>query len=220
MGGRSPLSHDGTKPARAVPAGRSVAAGSYVNPPRAVSAAPPAVSQATDGANPTSAVPAGPPVVLLAGGGAELGPDLRPGAAEVAPGRLLVVPDGHVQPELGGARRPQLLPVALRHPGHLDPRTLVPPGPAPPCPGSLVVQRSPDHGFLELICSSSRILFGFIMKFRRLGRVSWPCRSRYATSAAQSRSTGLRTRQVGGPPDAPIRLSAPPRGVAMPRRVT
>jgi hypothetical protein len=36
------------------------------------------------------------------------------------------VPDGGVQPEPAGAGRPQLLPVALCHPGHADLRTLVP----------------------------------------------------------------------------------------------
>src|SRR4029450_1780317 len=69
----------------------------------------------------------------LAVGVADFGADLRPGAAEAALGRALVGSDAHVQPELGGARRPQLPPVTLRHPGHLDPRTPVTPGTAPPC---------------------------------------------------------------------------------------
>ena len=153
----------------------------------------------------------------LSGGGAELGAESRPGAdlpsgaAQAPLGPLLVVPDAHVQPELGGARRPQVLPVALRHPGHLDPRTLVPPGPAPRCPGSLVVHRLQGHGFFELVCTSSRIPIGFIMTVRRLGRVSWPCRSRYATSAARSRSSGPHKRQAEAPPAEPARLCGPPQ---------
>ena len=147
----------------------------------------------------------------LPGGGAELGSDPRTGAAQVALGRLRVVAQAHVQPEQGGARRPQLLPVALRHLGHLDLRTLVPPGPAPPRPGSLVVQRSQGHGFLAPICSSSRVPIGFILTIRRLGWVTRLCRSRYATSAARSRSSGHHRHRAGGPRAGPARLSAPPR---------
>jgi hypothetical protein len=62
-----------------------------------------------------------------------------------------------------------------------------------------------------LIRSSLRIPIGFIMTIRRLVRVSWPCRSRYATSAARSRPTDRGWRPAGWPPAARARLSAPPR---------
>ena len=80
------------------------------------------------------------------GGGAPLGSAVVPGAVQVASGVLLVVVDGRVQPEPAGRGRPQLLPVTLRHPGHLDPRTSVPPGPAPPPSGTeTAVSRSSNH---------------------------------------------------------------------------
>jgi hypothetical protein len=138
-----------------------------------------------------------------------------PGAAAwLAFGALPVVPDGHVQPEPARARGPQLLPVALRRLTHPDLRTPVPPGPAPPCSRTEVaVVPSPNHRPREPIRSSLPIPIGFILTSRRLVRVSWPCRSRYATSAARSRPTGPRRRRVAAPPAGPGHLSRPPRGV-------
>jgi hypothetical protein len=142
----------------------------------------------------------------LPGGGAPPESAVVPGAAEVAGGVLLVVVDARVQPEPAGGGRPQLLPVALRHPGHLDPRTLVPPGPAPPPSGTeIAVTRSSNHGPGALVQSSSRIPIGFIMTIRRLGRVSWLCRSRYATSGARSRPSGRPRRRGAAPPAGPPR---------------
>ena len=60
-----------------------------------------------------------------------------------------------------------------------------------------------DRRFPRAIRSSLRIPIGFIMKIRRLVRVSWPCRSRYATSGARSRPSGRRRRPGGAPPAGP-----------------
>jgi hypothetical protein len=140
----------------------------------------------------------------LPGGGAEPGSEVLPGAARAAFDVLPIVAEGDVQPEPAGARGPQLLPVALRHPGHPDLRTLVPPGPAPACSGDRDHRRAVfDRRFPRAIRSSSRIPIGFIMKIRRLVRVSWPCRSRYATSGARSRPSGRRRRPGGAPPAGP-----------------
>ena len=48
------------------------------------------------------------------------------------------------------------------------------------------------------------------MNIGHLGRVSWPCRSRYATSGARSRPTARRLRPGGAPPagQAPLRTTA------------
>jgi hypothetical protein len=119
------------------------------------------------------------------------------------------VADVGVQAEPAGAGRPQLSPVALRRPGHLDPRTLVPPGSAPPCTGPEVAERSSNHGSREPIWSSSRIPIGFIMTIRRLTRMSWPCRSRYATSATRSQATARRSHPGGARPAGRRRPSAP-----------
>jgi hypothetical protein len=148
----------------------------------------------------------------LPGGAAEPGSEVLTGPVRVTFAALPVLADGDVQPEPAGARGPQLLPPALRHPGHLDLRTHVPPGPAPPCPGTgtTVVRSSTDES-RELIRSSLPIPIGFIMTIRRLVRVSWPCRSRYATSAAQSRPSARGRRPGGAPPAGPGRLSRPPR---------
>jgi hypothetical protein len=87
----------------------------------------------------------------LPGGGAEPGSEVLPGAARAAFDVLPIVAEGDVQPEPAGARGPQLLPVALRHPGHPDLRTLVPPGPAPACSGTeITVVRSSTDGSREL----------------------------------------------------------------------
>ena len=67
-----------------------------------------------------------------------------------------------------------------------------------------------DDGSRELIRSSLRIPIGFIMTIRRLVRVSWPCRSRYATSGARSRPSGRRRRPGGAPPAGPGPPSRPP----------
>jgi hypothetical protein len=147
----------------------------------------------------------------LPGGGAELGARLGAGAAQGACGGLLGVAAGHVQPEPAGARGPQLLPVALRHPGHPDLRTSIPPGPALPCPGSFVVRRPPYHGLPELIRTSLGIPIGFILPIDRLTRMSRPCRSRYATIAIRSPSTDRRRRPGGAPPAGRCHPSPPPR---------
>jgi hypothetical protein len=149
----------------------------------------------------------------LPGRGAEPGSDVPPGPAWVASGVVPVVADGIGQPELARARRPQLHPVALRHAGHLDLRTLVPPGTAPPCSRTEVaVVRSANHGSRVPSWSSLRIPIGFIITIRRLVRVSWLCRSRYATSGARSRPTGPCRRPGAAPPAGPGRPSRPPRG--------
>ena len=70
-----------------------------------------------------------------------------PGSASVSFDLLPAVADGDVQPEPARARRPQLPPVALRHPGHPDLQTVAPPGPAPPCSRTgVAVVRSSFHG--------------------------------------------------------------------------
>jgi hypothetical protein len=147
----------------------------------------------------------------LPGGGAELGAGVGAWATQVALGVLAGGADVRVQPEPASLRRPQLLPVALRHPGHPDPRTFMPPGPLllvpgpgpPPC-------GSRTHGSGELIHSSLRSPIRFIMTIRRLGRVSWPCRSRYATTAAPSRPTGHRRRPDGEQSGVQGHLCEPP----------
>jgi hypothetical protein len=162
-----------------------------------------------------------PAGAALPGGGAKLGVRTATGAAWAAPAVRAVVPDGRVQPEPARAGRPQLPPVALRHPGHADLRTLLPPGPAPPCSGpGATVMRPSDHRSREPIRPSLRIPIGFIMTTCRLARVSWPCRSRYATSAARSRPTDRGWRPGGGPPAGRGRLSAPPRDATRPRQAT
>jgi hypothetical protein len=120
------------------------------------------------------------------------------------------VPEGGIQPEAAGLRGPQLLPAALRHPGHPDPRSLVPPGPTLPRPATQVtVLQPPDPDPGGPSRTSSPTSIRFIMTFRRLGRVSRSCRSRYATSAIRSPSNGRRRRPAGGPPAGPGRPCAP-----------
>ena len=140
------------------------------------------------------------------------GSGLPPVAAQPSPGVLAGVVDARVQPEPAGARGPQLLPVALRHPGHPDLRRLEPPGlRSLPCSAAEAVPSSPDRCRQEPIRPSLPIPIGFIMAARRLGRVSCPCRSRYATSAARSPSSDRRRRPVAVPPDGRARPSGPPR---------
>ena len=77
-----------------------------------------------------------------------------------------------------------------------------------------------DRGRRRAVCqprtraqirSSLGIPIGCIMTTRRLTRVSWPCRSRYATSGARSPPTGPRRRRAAAPPAGRGRLSRRPR---------
>ena len=148
----------------------------------------------------------------LSSDGAHVGSRLPPAAAQGAAGVLRVVADPRVQPEPASGRRPQLHPVALRHPGHLDPRTLVPPGPTLPYPEARGRAVPSDRGSGQPIRSSLRISIEFMMTNRRLRRVSWPCRSRYATSAIRSPSSDRGWHPGEVPPAGRHHPSAPPPG--------
>jgi hypothetical protein len=81
----------------------------------------------------------------LTGGGSELGSELSPGPAQGTSSVLPVRPDARVQLEPASVGGPQLRPEAFRHPGHLDPRTFVPPGPAPSRSATEAVSCSSDR---------------------------------------------------------------------------
>jgi hypothetical protein len=147
----------------------------------------------------------------LPGGRAEPGPEVLPGAARAAFGVLPVVADRDVQPEPAGARGPQLLPVALRHPGHPDLRTLVPPEPAPPCSRTqITVVPSSTDGSRELSGLRRRSRSGSSSR----SAVSYGCRGRVGLVTPPAElghdPPDRRRRPGGAPPAGPGRLSRPP----------